>query len=235
MTSTEQTHNTPPVYAQVADMLIRDMAAGRLMDGERLPPEREMAARLEISVGTLRKALAVLEQKNLLRRVQGSGNYVESAGLRDTVYAMFRLELPGGGGLPHAQLLSVDVCPKLDLPRFGEAEEGTRIRRLRYLDSTPIAVEEIWLDAAQGTLHRDQVGPSLYRTYQEVLQLWITRAEDRVTLGPLPAWTPREFDLAPGTVVGFIERRSWADRHAAVEFSRTWYDPARAVYVQRIK
>ena len=41
-------------------MLIRDIAAGRLSEGERLPPEREMAAELGIAVGTLRQALADL-------------------------------------------------------------------------------------------------------------------------------------------------------------------------------
>lgn len=46
-----------PKYLQVSESLIRDIGAGVLADGTRLPPEREMAADLGISVGTLRKAL----------------------------------------------------------------------------------------------------------------------------------------------------------------------------------
>ena len=65
-----QDHNTLPIYAQVAQTLMREIAAGRLVDGERLPAEREMAKELAISVGTLRKALDRLQQDGLLERIQ---------------------------------------------------------------------------------------------------------------------------------------------------------------------
>ena len=81
-------------------MLVRDIAAGRMIDGEKLPPEREMAKSLGIAVRTLRKALAELQGKGLLERVQGSGNYVRPKPQVDSVYAFFRLELAEGGGLP---------------------------------------------------------------------------------------------------------------------------------------
>jgi len=67
-----------PKYIQVSEMLIREIAAGHLSDGARLPPERDMAVGLDISVGTLRKALADLEDKGMLERVQGSGNFAAS-------------------------------------------------------------------------------------------------------------------------------------------------------------
>ena len=67
-----------PKYVQTAELLIREIAAGRLADGARLPPERDMAGDLDISVGTLRKALNDLTDRGLLERVQGSGNYVPS-------------------------------------------------------------------------------------------------------------------------------------------------------------
>ena len=57
--------NALPKYVQISELLIRDIAAGRLMDGERLAPEREMAESLATSVGTLRKALAILEEKGI--------------------------------------------------------------------------------------------------------------------------------------------------------------------------
>ena len=225
-----------PVYARIADALIRDIAAGRLLNGARLPPERDMAGQFDTSVGTLRKALAILEQQALLRRVQGSGNYIDAAGMRDTVYAMFRLELPDGGGLPRATVLSVDTIRKPDdLPAFGTAREATRIRRRRRLDDTEIAVEEIWLDADAGLLTAEQITASLYETYRDVLGLWIDQAEDRVTLATLPAWTPSDFNGTAGDTVGYIERFTWGEHSDPVEFSRTWYLPDQAVYVQRLR
>ena len=58
-----QRANTPgalPIYQQVSELLIREIAAGRLLDGQRLPPERAMAAEHGVTVRTLRKALAEL-------------------------------------------------------------------------------------------------------------------------------------------------------------------------------
>ena len=227
--------NALPIYVQIAELLIRDIASGRLIEGARLPPERAMAQDLGVSIGTLRKALAELENKGLLERVQGSGNYIRDTGQTDSVYAMFRLELPEGGGLPRADILSVDVLDKpADLPAFGTSERGSRIRRLRRLNSTIIALEEIWLDESAGrvdTIRSD----SLYHHYQKQLGFWITRAEDRVSIGPLPAWTPETFPKPADAAAGYIERFSWSDAAAPVEFSRTWFDPDRAVYVQRLR
>ncbi len=102
-----------------------------------------------ISVGTLRKALADLTAKGLLERRQGSGNYVRAGAAADSVYAFFRLELIEGGGLPTAEVLSVDAMDKPgDLPDFGQSGQAHRIRRLRRLNGIPAALEEIWLDAS---------------------------------------------------------------------------------------
>ena len=226
-----------PLYQQISELLIRDIAAGRLTDGTRLPPEREMAAGMGIAVGTLRKALAELAGKGMLERVQGSGNYIRARSGVDSVYALFRLELPEGGGLPTAEVLSVDRLAKPDgAPTFGRAAEGHRIRRLRFLSGAPVAVEEIWLDGAcTDRLTAADLSESLYLFYRQRLGLWIQRAEDRVGQGPVPDWAPAAFAPRPGTPVPRIARLGWAQDGAAVEFSWTWVDPARAHYVARIR
>ncbi|MBU2865813.1 GntR family transcriptional regulator [Pacificibacter marinus] len=228
--------NVLPAYVQISELLIRDISAGRLMDGERLPPEREMAKSLKTSVGTLRKALDILVEKNLLERIQGSGNYIRHGGDSNSIYAMFRLELLGGGGLPIAQILSIDAMEKPhSLPPFGTSTYATRIRRLRFLNETIIAVEEIWLDADAGQVPDGAISDSLYHFYKEQLGFWITRAEDRVGIGAVPEWAPENFTKPSGTLTGYIERLSWADAPEAVEFSRTWFDTDQALYVQRLK
>jgi GntR family transcriptional regulator len=226
-----------PVHLQISEMLIREIAAGRLADGARLPAEREMAQSLGIAVGTLRRALADLTEKGLLDRIQGSGNYVRARGDLVGVYAFFRLERIGGGGLPSAEVLSVERLPKpADLPEFGSAREAHRIRRLRRLDGEPAAVEEIWLDASRAErLDRDDLSESLYLHYRLALGFLVARVEDHVAVAPVPAWTPADFKPPPGTVVGFIERIAWAGDGASVEYSRTWFDPGAARYVTRFR
>ena len=120
-----------PTYVQISEMLIRDIAAGRYLDGARLPPERQMAAELEISVGTLRKALDDMNAKGLLEKRQGSGNYVKTGATPNSVYSFFRVELIDGGGLPTAQVLNVGLLPKpAAFPAFGPAPKaGERFKR----------------------------------------------------------------------------------------------------------
>jgi GntR family transcriptional regulator len=236
VTPPRQSPQSLPVYVQIAELLTRDIVAGRLIDGERLPPERMMASELGVSVGTLRKALRDMGEKGLVESVQGSGNYIRASGDTGTVYAMFRLELLEGGGLPRAAALSVDLMHKpADLPAFGTSDRGSRIRRLRALNDTIIAVEEIWLDADAGIVDQSTMSESLYATYRKDLGLWIQRAEDRVSVGQVPEWAPDAYGPRPGETVGFVKRFSWSDAPKPIEFSRTWFDPARAVYVQRLK
>ncbi len=235
MTET-QTLGALPKYVQISEMLIRRIGAGQLAEGVRLPPEREMAQGLGISVGTLRKALADLADKGLLERIQGSGNYVRHRPEVASLYAFFRLERVGGGGLPTARVLSVDRLPKpADAPEFGPAPDAHRIRRVRMLDGEVVALEEIWLD---GT-YRDRVSPadlseSLYLFYRRDLGLVITRVEDRVGVGAVPDWVPLAFPRKAGEAVGQITRISWAQTGERVEFSTTWFDQDKTRYISRM-
>ena len=228
--------NALPRFIQISEFLVREIAAGRLLDGERLAPERQMAKSLNVSVGTLRKSLKELEKLELLESIHGSGNYVRQNQIDGSVYAMFRLELLEGGGLPKADVLDVSLHKKpLDLPEFGTSSNGSRIRRLRSLNDTIIAVEEIWLDQSVGVIELSGLSDSLYQYYRTHLGLWVLRAEDYVGIAKVPAWAPAVFALSPGTTTGFIERFSWGAPAAPVEYSRTWFDTNQAHYVQRLK
>lgn len=226
-----------PIYIQIAEQLARDIAASRLIDGERLSPEREMAAELGVAVGTLRKALAELQRRGLLERMQGSGNYVRAISDHQSVYSMFRLELVDGGGLPTAEILSIARCPKPRLlPDFGTGADGFRIRRLRRLSGRPAALEEIWLDSSYAdSLQPEELSESLYLYYRKKLGLWIVRAEDQVGLGHVPNWTVPAFRPPVGTAVPLVTRVSQDQKGARAEASLTWFDPDVARYVARLK
>mgnify|MGYP006165675709 FL=1 len=226
-----------PIYVQITELLVRDIAAGRLIDGEKLPPVRDMAEELGIAVGTLRKALAELQNRGLLERIQGSGNYIRAISDPKSVYAMFRLELLGGGGLPTAEILSIDRLPKpSELPSFGSSKEAHRIRRLRRLSGRPAALEEIWLDGSYvETIDLEAVSESLYLFYRTKLSLWIARAEDQIGLDVVPDWAPASFGQAVGAPVTHIQRISQDQEGVRAEVSRTWLDHTVARYVARLK
>ncbi len=224
-----------PKYVQASETLIRDISAGRLRDGERLAPEREMAARMGIAVGTLRKALSELEERGLVERIQGSGNYVRHRPEASGLYAFFRLERLEGGGLPTADLLDVRRMEKpSDLPWFGQSNTAFRIQRLRRLSALPVALEEIWLDGvwASEITARD-LSESLYLFYRRSLNLWIAQAEDRIGIAPVPAWG-RSLDVFQGDTAGYVERWGRTEAGEVAEYSRTWFNTDRARYVSRM-
>lgn len=227
-------HSALPKYMQLSELLLREIAAGRLRIGDRLPPERAMAENLGVAVGTLRKALARLEEQGVISRQQGSGNYIKSAGENTGIYHLFRLERLDGGGLPRARIVSVDrVAKPAGLPEFGRSDTAHRIRRLRLLDQVVVAAEEIWLDGSYAaTLAAEELQESLYLFYRERLGLWIAGVEDRVGLDSLPEWGT-EVGLPAGAPCGWVERISTAPDGIRAEVSETWFNPARARYVVR--
>ncbi|MDQ2754952.1 MAG: GntR family transcriptional regulator [Actinomycetota bacterium] len=66
--------------ASVADRLVTGIAVGAFSPGERLPPERELAERLEVSRVTLRQALQQVAEQGLIevRRGRGGGSFVSA-------------------------------------------------------------------------------------------------------------------------------------------------------------
>lgn len=235
-------------------MLAREIQAGILLDGMRLPPERAMAEKLGVAVGTLRKALLDLSDKGLIERIHGSGNYVRhnsdntDAASAKTIYGFFRLELIAGGGLPTAEVLSVSKVKKTaGLGDIGDSEYGHRIRRLRRLNGIDAALEEIWIDSSrQPRITKEELYDSLYLFYKEKLGFWISRVEDSASARVLPNWKPDHFGAAVkdptkrtgkdfGHVWGYIERTGFDQTNTCVEFSKTWFDPNTTRYLARWK
>lgn len=67
---------TPMEYEKVIDYLEQMMREGDLCIGSRLPTERVIAEHLSIGRNSTREALSILHGMGMIRRVQGSGNYV---------------------------------------------------------------------------------------------------------------------------------------------------------------
>ncbi|MBL9125007.1 MAG: FadR family transcriptional regulator [Planctomycetaceae bacterium] len=62
----------------ILDQLRDYVLSHGLLEEDRLPPERELAAQLDVSRPSLRNALDWLAQRGALRRVQGGGTFLQS-------------------------------------------------------------------------------------------------------------------------------------------------------------
>lgn len=107
-----------PLYEQVADRLRLFINAQRLEPGDRLMPERELAARLGVSRTSVRQALTALRAQGLVEIRHGEGIYL----------------LRSPGDLIRS-LASEIVESEIDHPMIWEVREGIEVQAARLAAS----------------------------------------------------------------------------------------------------
>jgi len=143
------------LWRQVADGIERGIAEGRYVAGERLPSETEIAETYRVNRHTVRRALAALAERGLVRAERGSGTYVETPRLAYPLRSRTRFsEIVGAGGRePRGQLIEANEEPATrELARVLALKTGAplvRIESVRLADRTPICVSTSWLSAEQ--------------------------------------------------------------------------------------
>ena len=73
------TRSETPIFAQIADSVRLDVAAGRSRSGDRLPSARELAAALEVNVHTVLHAYQQLRDEGLVELRRGRGAVLTDA------------------------------------------------------------------------------------------------------------------------------------------------------------
>jgi DNA-binding transcriptional MocR family regulator len=120
-----------PFFQAIVQSLADDIANGRLRDGDRLPPHRDLAQALGVARGTIARAYAQAEGHGLVRGGVGQGTFVQGAGSRDRRYGTL-LEPPTvasdlSANLP---LVGIDSDPAGALRQL--AMRPDRMALLRY-------------------------------------------------------------------------------------------------------
>jgi GntR family transcriptional repressor for pyruvate dehydrogenase complex len=83
------------IYEIIVVQLSELIQDGTLRPGERLPPERELAAQLQVSRASVREALRSLELQGLLSSRQGSGTFIAAISQEELLRAFARLTEEG--------------------------------------------------------------------------------------------------------------------------------------------
>ena len=63
-------------YKGVIDYFKKKIMDGELRPGEKLPPERDIAERLNVSRNSVREAIRIMDMTGVISSQQGSGNYI---------------------------------------------------------------------------------------------------------------------------------------------------------------
>jgi len=226
-----------PLYQQVYDFLVRQIAGGEWGPGESLPSEQALASRLKVSQGTVRKALDALAADSLIERRQGKGTYVAEHTAESALFRFFRLARPGGA---RAMPTSADETLRR---RRARAAECTRLRldtgaqvyeidRVRLIDAEPVVIERIVLPTGLfPDLERHTPLPNaLYSLYQRSYGLNIVSAEEELRADAARADDCRRLRLQPGAPLLHIERVALSLEGVRVEWRVSRCDTTRLVY-----
>ena len=201
-------------YAQIVAQIERAIADGELGPGDRLPPERELAAEHGVSRMTVRQALQTLESRGLLRRAIGrnGGSFVAKPKLeRDLgTFSGLSEQLRRQGMAAGARVISAD-----------EVDGAIEIVRVRLADGEPLALERSSFPADRfaGLLELDLTG-SLYELLGEHFDAAPVRAVERIEPVLADVEEGEALGVARGTPLMLVDRTAYDAAGLVVETAR---------------
>src|SRR5262245_52959576 len=141
------------LWRQVADEIERGIADGRFAAGTKLPGETEIAEAYRVNRHTVRRAIATLAERGLVRAERGSGTYVEAQRLAYPIHKRTRFsEIIGATGRAVSGRLIASAVEAADteIAKRLRVKPGTLVNRLetlRHADRVPISTGTVWLPA----------------------------------------------------------------------------------------
>lgn len=104
-----------PVYIQLADILRQQISAGAFRPGDQLPSEAMLVRTYQVSPMTVRRAINLLADQDVVTTVQGRGTFVKAVQLGTAVFDLHDLQA----------MFNDDAVVKLVEARFVSADERT--------------------------------------------------------------------------------------------------------------
>ncbi len=231
----EPTHQ--PLYAQARSRLIARLAAGEWAPGAMLPGDAALAAEMEVSPGTMRKAVDGLVADGVLRRHQGKGTFVTEQTPERANYRFFRLvDAVGNRVLPEAgaEVVAVQLAGREAAEKLGIAPKArvVLIRRVRAIAGRPAILETVVVPAAlMPRLEAETPLPNaLYPHYQARHGISVMSTEDRLSAVAANRDAARALGVPTGAPLLAAERIALDLTGRAVEWRRSWFLTAGLAY-----
>ncbi len=230
-----------PLYAQVREQLMARIRGGEWGAGENLPNEYVLSSEFDVSIGTVRRAVADLEANGVLVREQGRGTYVAGRGaaaLQDKFTA-----LRGHDGeriASHFSLVSIQrrAAVAIELIGLSKALELGVIEIMQCVEANgrAIGLEQSVVPASLFPRLETQLrfGQHLYPLFADYGFL-ITRVEDTIGVESAPESVAEKLGCQVGQPLLHVTRHSVALDGEVVERRSAHYLPDRVRYLGAAK
>ncbi len=229
--------NFQPLYKQVYDLMTAKLVNGELKPSEALPSEQALAVELNVSQGTVRKALDLMVAENLLERRQGKGTFVSEFTQESSLFRFFHFKEPSGSHLiPESEVISVKrrACTSIEAKHLDlkSKEKVVELYRVRTLKKKPVIVERIIQPLA---IFPDidkivDLPNSLYTLYQDKFSISIVEVREELRAVNLPERYAKHLEMDANEPVLLVERASVNIDGRVVEWSEAFCKTEDFVY-----
>lgn len=162
-----------PLYQQLVNEIRNQILTGTLKENDRLLTEIELSKEYDISRITVRKAIEMLVEEEILVKRQGIGTFVAEKKLNRNVngFMGFTQSCITEGRKAGTKLLKADLIDPtisdIEQLHLEENEKVIRIVRLRLCDDVPVIVEENHFSQRFAFLLGKNLNTSLYEVLEE--------------------------------------------------------------------
>jgi GntR family transcriptional regulator len=222
-----------PLYRQIKALLVQSLDRGEWKPGEIIPSEIDLAARFQVSQGTVRKAIDELAAEHMLLRRQGKGTFVATHHEARVRYRFLRLapDEEGEGGRGESRIIECRrVRAPAEIARVLELRAGetvVSIRRVMSFNGVPTVVDDIWVPgAAFRGLTFDLLSASkapLYGLFESEFGVSMVRADEKLRAVAASAEVAALLGIEPGTPLLQCDRISYTYGDRPMEVRRGSY------------
>ena len=184
---TRETSLHKPLYQQVDNIIRQRLIDGVWEPGDALPSEMQLASELNVSQGTVRKALNDMVAENLLFRRQGLGTFVSEHTERRALFFYFSIVgLDGTRVLPEIHIISCEeknaTLKEAKKLKLNKSAKVIQLRRIRFFNNVPTIVELITLPLEHFPGLGTEIKPpnNLFRFYQKEYGITVGKAEEHL-------------------------------------------------------
>ena len=219
-----------PMYRQIADAIREKISSGEYKVGEALPTDAQLREVFSVSRVTVRQALKLLIENDELESVQGSGTYVKENKINYDIYkqSSFQEKWAHLDVVTHSEVLAFEIKPcSLVMSEHLDIKEGELVfyvKRVRFIDSNPITVEETWLPVALfPDLTYQVMQTSKYDFIENTKGMVIDRSEQELVPILPPEDVAKQLDIDPSQPIIEKRTRGYLANNTVFEYSRNYF------------
>ncbi|MEE6667034.1 GntR family transcriptional regulator [Pediococcus acidilactici] len=196
----------------------------------KLPTEYELMQKYNVSRNTIRKAIDIISQKGLVRRVQGSGYYINNIGA-DTD-RIVNLTMGVSEGFNHQKLTSRVVtfdrmiADRAMANEFGceDGDELYRIIRYRYRKNQPYILEYAYYERNEVPfLPVDVLHESILEFIKTEYDVTVDSSDQYVGIEPLSPEAASITGFPQGDRYITLHQSHYRKNNVLFNFSKTYY------------